>query len=525
MSNNLKIKTIKDYIVEVEGSYNFIINEIIRFNNGTQGIVMKADIKGASIAMLEMSITNPLLVGDSCEPTGEEFSITFDESIFGNIINVNCEKLTTHNPNPDAIRSSEISSKPVFRLARPIYSRDFVNSPLITGVSAVDWAIPIGKGQRELILGDRKTGKTAIAVNAILAQKETNVKTVYVAIGAKKTTILDIYQKLKHNKVIDNCILVAASADTTATKKWLAPYVGVTIAEYLQEKYGDDVLIIYDDLSKHADAYRELSLLIKSAPAREAYPGDIFYLHSKLLERAGKFIKEYGGGSITALPIVQTEAGDITSYIPTNVISITDGQIFTSKLLFNQGHRPAIDIPYSVSRVGSTAQTKTLAKVAGGLKLTVSQYEEAKKMARLAGEVTEENRDIIDKGRVLMALLVQPEMDVLDYETGALILTLFKKNYLSFFNDSKEIIFIKQLLNKYLKEDILGKKIRSMISEKSVKPEMFELMNREIVLPMVKYHLVQRYPALKRNEKFIELFQSIRDDGRIFKSIERAMKG
>ncbi len=515
----LKITQIKDYIVELSGDNSLMINEIVEFKNNTRGIVMKATTKKAYISMLDISVDNPLVMGDEATPTKKEFAIEFTESALGNIINVEGQELTSHTA--ETVKTTAKISRPVFRLARPIYSRGFIDGPLQTGLSSVDWAVPIGLGQRELILGDRQTGKTSIALNAIITQKETKVKTVYVAIGQKKTTILDIYEKLRKFEVLDQVVIVSASADQTATKKYLAPYVGVTIAEYFQETYGDDVLIIYDDLSKHADAYRELSLLMKSAPAREAYPGDIFYLHSKLLERAGRFNEDFGNGSITALPIVQTEAGDITSYIPTNVISITDGQIFTSKQLFNSGHRPAIDIPYSVSRVGSTAQTTSLASVSGGLKLKVSQFEEAMKMVRLSGEVSEENAETIDSGKVLMALLNQPELDVLDYHTGTLLLLLYKGNYLNFFENKEEIIYVKNILNKYLREDFLGQKIREIIMKHKVEEEQFNLLLQEIILPMIKYYLSTKHSYLRKNEKFYELYKDIRDDARVFKSITR----
>lgn len=283
-------------------------------------------------------------------------------------------------------------------------------------------------------------------------------------------------------------------------------------------------MIIYDDLSKHADAYRELSLLLQSAPAREAYPGDIFYLHSKLLERAGKFNESFGGGSITALPVIQTEAGDITSYIPTNVISITDGQIFTSKSLFNAGQRPAIDIPYSVSRVGSSAQIAPLRKVSGGLKHLVSSYEEAKKMVRLSGSVSEENKTIIDRGRVFASLLVQPENDVIDNQAGTLILTLFRKDYLNFFKEVEEIIFIKKLLALYLDRDYIGQKIKSSFTALDMDKVMVEMMIREIVLPFIKYHLIYNYPNLRKDPDFIATYGQIRDDGRVYEVFKQRLQ-
>ncbi len=265
-------------------------------------------------------------------------------------------------------------------------------------------------------------------------------------------------------------------------------------------------------------------MLLQSAPAREAYPGDIFYLHSKLLERAGKFNVEYGNGSITALPVIQTEAGDITSYIPTNVISITDGQIFTSKSLFNQGQRPAIDIPYSVSRVGSTAQIKSLAKVAGGLKMLVSQYEEAKKMVRLSGQVSEENKTIIDRGRVFTSLLVQPENNTIDNETGALILTLFRKDYLNFFKKIEEVVYIKKLLGAFLENDFLGQKIKQAFATTDMDKLMVEMMIKEIILPFIKHHLIIKYPHLRKDHDFIKIYGQIRDDGRVYEAFKNRIK-
>ena len=515
---SIKVKAIRDFIVEVEGKHNYVINEIVRFPNKGLGIIMKATETMATIALFNLSITSPVEIGDEIVLTGKEFSFPVSEAQLGNIVNVEGENMTDYvNPNV----SKEIFEKPIFRLARPIYARDFVNEPLITGLSSVDWAIPIGKGQRELILGDRETGKTSIAMNMLMAQQNTGVKVIYVAVGQKKTSVLGVYKKVIELGMQDQVIIVSASADQTATKKWLVPYVGATISEYYQEKYGDDVLIIFDDLSKHADAYRELSLLLKSAPAREAYPGDIFYLHSKLLERAGKFIEEFGAGSITAIPIVQTEAGDITSYIPTNVISITDGQIFTNKQLFNSGHRPAVDIAYSVSRVGSTAQSPSLAAVAGGLKMMVSQYNEAEKMARLSGGATEDSQDILDKGRVLMALFIQPEMDVLDYETGALLLSLFKGGFLNFFNKDEEILHVRNVLNDFMKEDFIGQKLKEVIKTQSVSTKQYDLYIGEIILPLIKFYLIDKYPYLKREEKFIEKYRNVRDDGRVFRNLTR----
>jgi len=264
---------------------------------------------------------------------------------------------------------------------------------------------------------------------------------------------------------------------------------------------------------------------MKSAPAREAYPGDIFYLHSKLLERAGKFNDDFGNGSITALPIVQTEAGDITSYIPTNVISITDGQIFTSKTLFNAGHRPAINIPYSVSRVGSTAQRKSLAALTSGMKLIVSNYEEAMKMTRLSGVVSEENKEIIAQGGVLNSLLIQKEFDIISQEISILILSLFKKGYLNYFNNPESIKKIKTILEAFLEHDYVGQELKSLIIKHKLDDEKFELINQQIVLPLIKFQVVSETPEIANEEEFIQLFNDIRNDGIMYSNLVRMMKG
>ena len=376
-------------------------------------------------------------------------------------------------------------------------------------------------GQRELIVGDRKTGKTSMALNMILAQRNTKVKCVYVSIGQKKSSLIDIYKKLEKQGMMERTVIVAAASDDTSTRKYLIPYAGVTIAEYFQEKLGDDVLIIYDDLSKHADAYREISLLLESAPAREAYPGDVFYLHSKLLERAGSFSKDFGAGSITAIPIIQTEAEDITSYIPTNVISITDGQVFTSKTLFNAGNRPAIDVAYSVSRVGSTAQLPTMRAMAGGLKLIVSEYNEVMKLAKLSPQAADENQKLIIYGNTLFSLFRQSDLEVIDYKAGILLLILFKKGYFGFYKKDEEIIEIKRIINTFMAKSSFGEKLSELLASQIYDEKKINLIIDLFVLPLIKYHIMTKFPELKEREEFVDLFGNIRDDSRVYNAVNK----
>ena len=297
-------------------------------------------------------------------------------------------------------------TRPLERIAPGVMTRKSVDTPLETGIKAIDTMIPIGRGQRELIIGDRQTGKTAIAIDTIINQKGKNVLCVYVAIGQKNSTVVQLVEKLKEHDAMSYTTVVSATASELAPLQYIAPYSGVTIAEEWMEQ-GKDVLIIYDDLSKHAVAYRTLSLLLKRSPGREAYPGDVFYLHSRLLERACRLSKDYGGGSITALPIIETQAGDITAYIPTNVISITDGQIFLQTELFNAGQRPAIDSGLSVSRVGSAAQFKCVKSVAKSLKIELANFHELQAFAQFGSDLDDATKRILIHGNVLMEVLKQ----------------------------------------------------------------------------------------------------------------------
>ena len=353
--------------------------------------------------------------GDEVKATGRVVSVPAGEAMLGRVVNALGEPIDGKGEiKPEKYMEIE-------RKASGIISRKPVSEPLQTGIKSIDGMVPIGRGQRELIIGDRQTGKTAIAIDAIINQKGTGVKCIYVAIGQKRSNCAQIYKKLEDAGAMEYTTIVAATASEAAPLQYMAPYSGVAMGEYFMDK-GEHVLIIYDDLSKHAVAYREMSLLLKRPPGREAYPGDVFYLHSRLLERAAKLSDKLGGGSITALPIIETQAGDVSAYIPTNVISITDGQIFLDTDLFNQGNRPAINVGISVSRVGGNAQIKAMKKVAGTLKIDQAQYRELEAFTKFSGDMDPVTALTIDKGQKNTRLLVQPQYSPMPVEKQIAIL-------------------------------------------------------------------------------------------------------
>lgn len=397
------VLSVKDGVCFVSGLDNCMYQELVFFpEKQVYGIVLNLDTNSVGIVILDDS--QKIQVGDKVQRTKDVASVGVGESLIGRVID------PLGNPK-DELGSIEFESKyPIERIAPGVITRRPVNKPLKTGIKAIDSMIPIGRGQRELILGDRQTGKTSIAIDTIINQKSQDVICIYVAIGQRESKVVKIVEDLKIFGAMEYTIVVSTSASDSASKQYIAPYSATSIAEYFAEK-GKDVLIIYDDLSKHAVAYRELSLLIKRPPGREAYPGDVFYLHSRLLERACCLSPEYGGGSITALPIIETLAGDISAYIPTNVISITDGQIFLETDLFYKGVRPAINVGLSVSRVGSSAQTKPMKKVSGFLKLYLAQYRELEAFAQFSSDLDQETKAILDKGKRIIEILKQKNLD------------------------------------------------------------------------------------------------------------------
>ncbi len=362
-----------DGIARVYGLRNCMANELLEFEDGSFGVAQNLEEETVSVAVL--SDDNEIHEGSKVKRTGKVLFVPVGEALLGRVVNALGIPVDGKGP----VLTSE--TRPVESEAPGIIERKSVSVPLQTGIKAIDGMIPIGRGQRELIIGDRQTGKTEIAIDAIINQKGKDVMCIYVAIGQKNTSVLRIVEEFEKSGAMDYTIVVTASASESAPLQYVAPYAGCAMAEYFREK-GKDVLIVYDDLSKHAVAYRALSLLIRRPPGREAYPGDVFYLHSRLLERAACVDKAYGGGSITALPIIETQAGDVSAYIPTNVISITDGQIFLETELFHSGIMPAINPGISVSRVGGSAQLKGMKKLSGELKLLYSQYRELQTFAQ-----------------------------------------------------------------------------------------------------------------------------------------------
>lgn len=488
----LTIISIKDNIVLVEGEHSYQFLEEIKFGKGINGIVLRANYYRAYVALVGINTQESLIVGGKAFATGNVFKINVLNNFFGGIIDVNGEFMIEGFKVQEVTKLAE---KFVLEDAKPIYARKEVNQPLQTGTSAIDGLIPIGRGQKELIVGDSVTGKTSIAMTAMISQFDFNVMNIYVAIGKKRDELIEIHNVLSQKGLASKTIIVAAAADDSAAAKFLVPYVGASIAEYYQSQ-GEDVLVIMDDLTNHADAYRELSLSIGTAPGREAFPGDIFYTHSRLLERCGRFTEEFGGGSITMIPIAQTLDGDISGYIPTNLISITDGQIYTSRDIFNEGRRPAIEIGLSVSRLGSQVQTVSMVRATSGLKNIIADYENYKKFSSFNSNISSTDREKIAKGKVFELLIEQSEYEVIPLPVTAILFLLLKKGFLSmFFSEVTEkavqqILLLKEVIKNFLTKDIIGQKMMALIDEKGIESEVVDLYMKHIILPLVKYHML-----------------------------------
>ena len=397
-----KVIEIGDGIAKISGIDDVMMSEMIEFENdkGDKVHGVALNLEEGEVGAIILGEATKIKEGDKAKCLRKILSIPVGENMVGRVVNPLGEPVD----GKGAVETKDIY--PIEKVASGVISRASVNEPLQTGIKSIDSIIPIGRGQRELIIGDRQTGKTAIAIDTIINQKGQNVKCVYVAIGQKESKIAGIVEKLEKAGAMKYTTIVLASASDPASLLYIAPYSGSAIAEYFLDK-GEDSLIIYDDLSKHAVSYREISLLLKRPPGREAYPGDVFYLHSRLLERSCKLNKDHGGGSITALPIIETQSGDVSAYIPTNVISITDGQIFLESNLFNQGQRPAINEGISVSRVGSNAQIKSMKKVAGKLKLEAAQYRELAAFAQFGSDLDDETKNKLERGKRLMEIFKQ----------------------------------------------------------------------------------------------------------------------
>src|SRR3954464_3669215 len=402
-----------DGIARVYGLEGVMAGELVEFPKGLMGLVLNLEEDSVGVAL--MGDQQHLREGDTVKRTGRIADVPVGPEVAGRVLNALGEPIDGKGPLGGKERR-KIEVK-----APGIVARESVKEPMQTGIKAIDAMIPIGRGQRELIIGDRQTGKTAVAVDAIINQKGQNMFCIYVAIGQKQSTVARVVDKLNQFGAMEYSVVVTASASDPAPLQFLSPYTGVTMGEYFRDS-GQHALIIYDDLSKQAVAYRQLSLLLRRPPGREAYPGDVFYLHSRLLERAAKLSKEKGGGSLTALPIIETQEGDISTYIPTNVISITDGQIFVLANLFNQGLRPAIDVGNSVSRVGSAAQTKAMKKVSGKIKLELAQFRELEAFMQFASDLDEGTKKQIDSGRRMTEVLKQANGKPLPFEMEAAVI-------------------------------------------------------------------------------------------------------
>ena len=412
---------VADGITRIHGLSNAMQGELLEFPGEIYGMVLNLEEDNVGAVLLGDSAS--IREGDRVKTTGRVVEVPVGDCMLGRVVNALGQPIDGKGPI-DAKNFRQIE-----RVASGVISRKSVNTPLQTGIKAIDSMVPIGRGQRELIIGDRQTGKTAIAIDTIINQKTENVKCIYVAIGQKASTVANIVKTLNEYGAMDYTTIVAATASELAPLQYIAPYAGCAIGEEWMEA-GQDVLIIYDDLSKHAQAYRTLSLLLKRPPGREAYPGDVFYLHSRLLERAARLSDKLGGGSLTALPIIETQAGDVSAYIPTNVISITDGQIYLETEMFNAGFRPAVNAGLSVSRVGGSAQIKAMKKIAGPIRIELAQYRELAAFSQFGSDLDSDTKEKLAQGERIKEILKQPQYKPMPVEYQVIIIYAATKKYL-----------------------------------------------------------------------------------------------
>ena len=411
---------VADGIARIHGLEKAMQGELLEFPGGVYGMVLNLEEDNVGAVLLGDS--RNISEKDTVKTTGRVVEVPVGDALIGRVVNALGQPIDGKGPiNTDKFRQIE-------RVASGVITRKSVDTPLQTGIKAIDAMVPIGRGQRELIIGDRQTGKTSIAVDTIINQKGQNVKCIYVAIGQKASTVANIVKTLEENGAMSYTTVVASTASELAPLQYIAPYSGCAIGEEWMEQ-GQDVLVVYDDLSKHAAAYRTLSLLLKRPPGREAYPGDVFYLHSRLLERAARMSDEYGGGSLTALPIIETQAGDVSAYIPTNVISITDGQIYLETEMFNSGFRPAVNAGLSVSRVGGSAQIKAMKKIAAPIRTELAQYRELASFAQFGSELDADTKETLAQGERIREMLKQPQYKPMPVEYQVIIIYAVTKKY------------------------------------------------------------------------------------------------
>ena len=469
-----RISQISDGVAKVWGLSAVSASEIISFPHNIKGLAL--NLEEDSVGVIVFGDWTKLKEGDTAETTDKILEVPVGDALIGRVV----DALGKPIDGKGAINTK--TTYPTEKIAPGVVFRESVNTPLQTGLKAIDSMIPIGRGQRELIIGDRGLGKTAICTDTIINQKGQNVICIYVAIGQKTSKIAKVVDTLNKYRAMDHTIVVAASAADSATMQYVAPYAGCAIGEYFMDQ-GKDALVIYDDLSKHAWAYRQISLLLGRPSGREAYPGDIFYLHSRLLERAAKMAAEYGGGSLTALPIIETQAGDLSAYIPTNVISITDGQIYLESDLFNAGIRPAVNPGLSVSRVGGAAQTKMMKKVAGSLRLDLAQYRELATFAQFGSDLDEATQKRLERGKRIVEVLKQPQYKPMDVTSQVVILWAVNNGYLdsialSEISAVEEKILTLLSTNKKLKEHLDKNKEIDDIAEKELEKMLKSLTAR-----------------------------------------------
>jgi F-type H+-transporting ATPase subunit alpha len=489
-----KVIEVGDGILKISGLLNVQAQEVLEVEvsgglasaKASAGRIMAValNLEEDSVGALVLGDFAEIKSGDTVKRTKQLLSIPVGEQLLGRVVDALGNPIDGKGP-----LFSE-KEKPQFNLmeqsAPNVIDRESVNTPLHTGIKAIDSMIPVGRGQRELIIGDRGTGKTAVALDMIINQIQDNPKNppvcIYVAVGQKESKVAKIVETLKSNNAFAYTIVVSASASSPAAMWYLAPFAGAAIGEYFRDK-GRDAVVVYDDLSKHAWAYRQISLLLRRPPGREAYPGDVFYLHSRLLERAAKLSKEKGGGSLTALPIIETQLGDVTAYIPTNVISITDGQIYLESDLFFQGMRPAVNVGLSVSRVGGSAQTKAMKKVAGKLRLELAQFRELQTFVQFASDVDEATTKRINKGRIVTEILKQSDLSPISFEKQVLVLYAALNDYFSGFQPDQ----MQEIEKKYLEYfENLHKDIIDEIKEKrEITPDIEKKM-KEVILKFVE---------------------------------------
>jgi len=484
-----KILNLGDGIVTVSGLSDVLYNELVEFPYQIKGLAF--NLEEDKVGIIVLGDYQKLKEGDVVNTTGKVLQIPASDNFLGRVI----DPLGKPLDGKPSVEVQEV--RPLEKIAPGVVYRQSVDTPLQTGIKAIDSMIPIGRGQRELIIGDRGTGKTAIALDAIINQKNENVICLYVAIGQKCARVARIQQKLTELKAMPYTIVIAANASDPASLQYIAPYAGCALGEYFMDK-GKDVLIVYDDLSKHAWAYRQLSLLLKRPSGREAYPGDIFYLHSRLLERACRIADKHGGGSITALPIIETQAGDVSAYIPTNVISITDGQIYLEPDLFFAGVRPAVNVGLSVSRVGGAAQLKAMKKVAGKLRMDLAQYRELAAFTQFTTDLDQETQQKIDRGSRVAEIFKQPQFSPAPVEEQVVIIWAATKGFL----DNIPLDLVKKFEDRFL--DYLRTtqpKILIEIKEKKVINEKLEEEMKETVQEFKNRFLKKEKVDLEKEEK------------------------